>query len=68
MTVVETQKLQKSYHFGDTEVQALRKVDLTISESEFVAIWGPSGSGKSTLCNLIGLLDDPTSGEITLGD
>ncbi|MGY8640072.1 MAG: ABC transporter ATP-binding protein [Verrucomicrobiales bacterium] len=68
MTVVETQKLQKSYHFGDTEVQALRNVDLTISESEFVAIWGPSGSGKSTLCNLIGLLDDPTSGEITLGD
>ncbi|MCL4105681.1 UNVERIFIED_CONTAM: hypothetical protein GTU68_023748 [Idotea baltica] len=68
MTVVETQKLQKSYHFGDTEVQALREVDLAISESEFVAVWGPSGSGKSTLCNLIGLLDEPTSGEITLGD
>ncbi len=68
MSVVRTQQLQKSYHFGDTEVQALKGVDLTISENEFVAVWGPSGSGKSTLCNLIGLLDDPTSGEIQLGE
>ena len=64
MKVVETRKLKKTYHFGDTEVNALGGVDLEIEEREFVAVWGPSGSGKSTLCNLIGLLDAPTSGEI----
>lgn len=64
MKIVETHKLRKSYHFGDTEVEALKSVDLEIEEREFIAVWGPSGSGKSTLCNLIGLLDSPTSGEI----
>lgn len=64
MKVVEIQKLRKTYHFGDTEVQALREVSLEISEKEFVAVWGPSGSGKSTLCNLMGLLDAPSSGEV----
>ncbi len=64
MKVAETQKLTKTYHFGDTEVQALREISLEIEEREFIAVWGPSGSGKSTLCNLIGLLDVPTSGEV----
>tara|TARA_R110002096_G_scaffold328664_2_gene522684 strand:- start:952 stop:1665 length:714 start_codon:yes stop_codon:yes gene_type:complete len=64
MKIVETQKLKKTYHFGDTEVNALREVCLDIEEGEFIAVWGPSGSGKSTLCNLIGLLDTPTSGEV----
>ncbi len=68
MKVVETRKLSKTYHFGDTEVLALREIDLEIEEKEFVAVWGPSGSGKSTLCNLIGLLDAPTSGEVLLND
>ena len=68
MKVVETRKLSKTYHFGDTEVNALQQVDLKIEQKEFVAVWGPSGSGKSTLCNLIGLLDAPTSGEIILND
>lgn len=66
MKVAETQKLGKTYHFGDTEVQALREVSLEIEEREFIAVWGPSGSGKSTLCNLIGLLDVPTSGEVII--
>ena len=66
MKIVETQKLRKSYHFGDTEVEALQGIDLEIEEREFIAVWGPSGSGKSTLCNLIGLLDAPTSGEIEI--
>lgn len=66
MKVVETQKLKKTYHFGDSEVVALAEVDLVIEEREFVAIWGPSGSGKSTLCNLMGLLDTPTSGEVII--
>ncbi len=64
MKIVETQNLRKSYHFGDTEVEALRGVDLEIAEKEFIAVWGPSGSGKSTLCNLIGLLDTPTEGNV----
>lgn len=66
MKVVETQKLKKTYHFGDTEVTALAEVSLDIEEREFIAVWGPSGSGKSTLCNLIGLLDAPTSGEVLI--
>jgi putative ABC transport system ATP-binding protein len=66
MKVVETQKLKKTYHFGDSEVVALAEVDVVIEEREFVAIWGPSGSGKSTLCNLMGLLDTPTSGEVII--
>ena len=68
MTVVEARVLKKSYHFGDTEVHALRGVDITIAEHDFVAVWGPSGSGKTTLCNLLGLLDDPTAGEVIIGD
>ena len=64
MKVVEIQKLRKTYHFGDTEVHALREVSLEIDEKAFVAVWGPSGSGKSTLCNLMGLLDAPTAGEV----
>lgn len=67
MKVAQTQNLRKTYHFGDTEVHALREVSLEIAEHEFVAVWGPSGSGKSTLCNLIGLLDVPTAGEVIVG-
>lgn len=68
MKVAETRNLKKTYHFGDTEVSALRDVSLEIAEHEFVAVWGPSGSGKSTLCNLIGLLDSPTDGEVRISD
>lgn len=66
MKVVQTQKLKKTYHFGDVEVTALDEVCLEIEEREFIAVWGPSGSGKSTLCNLIGLLDTPTSGDVLI--
>ncbi len=68
MKAVETKKLRKTYHFGDTKVHALRDVDLIINKKDFVAVWGPSGSGKSTLCNLIGLLDAPTSGEVLINE
>jgi putative ABC transport system ATP-binding protein len=61
--VVKTYKLE-----GDNEVHALKGIDLKIMQGEFVAIIGPSGSGKSTLMHIIGILDKPTSGTVTLED
>jgi ABC-type lipoprotein export system ATPase subunit/ABC-type lipoprotein release transport system permease subunit len=58
--------LQRAFQRGDTAVQALRDVNLTIAPGEFVALVGPSGSGKSTLLNLLGGLDRPTTGELWL--
>jgi putative ABC transport system ATP-binding protein len=58
--------LTKTYHRGSEEVHVLQGVDLTIDKGEFVAFMGPSGSGKTTLLNLIGGLDLPTSGSVTV--
>jgi len=63
-----TRNLTKVYRTGDVEVHALRGVDLSIGESEIVALLGPSGSGKSTLLNIIGGLDTPTDGEVFFRD
>ncbi|MGN6714144.1 ABC transporter ATP-binding protein [Anaerocolumna jejuensis] len=66
MDILTTQKLCKTYGKGDTKVEALKEVSFSVSKGEFVSIIGPSGSGKSTLLNMIGALDFPTSGKVTI--
>lgn len=68
MASIKLEDVQKKYHLGDTIVEALKEVDVEIKEGEFVAIMGPSGSGKSTLMNMVGALDIPTSGKVSVGD
>lgn len=60
--------LSKVYRTGETEVQALRGVDLEIRAGEILVLLGPSGSGKSTLLNIIGALDRPSGGQLFFGD
>jgi putative ABC transport system ATP-binding protein len=60
--VIELENVSKTYGFGETAVHALRAVNMTVRQGEFVAIIGPSGSGKSTLMNILGCLDIPTWG------
>ena len=66
MAIVELKNVSRVYTSGDHELKALDGVNLSLDEGKFVVILGPSGAGKSTLLNLLGGLDSPTSGTITV--
>lgn len=67
MKVIEIKNVEKVYNDSEVKVNAVNGVTLSFEEGEFAAIVGPSGSGKTTLLNMLGGLDNPTSGEIILG-
>ena len=60
--MIKIENLTKTFRTTEVETIALNKVSLEVNEKEFVAVMGPSGCGKSTLLNILGLLDNPTSG------
>ena len=68
MIVIETKNIEKTYDPDKIAVHALRGVTMEVHKGEFTAIVGPSGSGKTTLLNIIGGLDRPTNGSVSLGD
>lgn len=68
MSLIETKAAVKEYELGKIRIRALRGVNLAVHKGEFLCIMGPSGSGKTTLLNILGLLDEPTAGEVLLHD
>jgi lipoprotein-releasing system ATP-binding protein len=67
-TIIKCTKLCKSYHDGNTSIDVLQEIDFSIHKGDRIAIVGPSGSGKSTLLHLLGGLDKPTGGNVTIQD
>jgi len=68
MSLIEIKKLNKTYESGEECVMALVDVDLKIEKGEFISVMGPSGSGKSTLLSILGGLNHPTKGDVTVDD
>ncbi len=66
-TLVSVEGVEKVFHRGSEEIHVLRDLNLKVPAGEFLALMGPSGSGKSTLLNLIGGLDQPTRGSVSIG-
>jgi putative ABC transport system ATP-binding protein len=66
MAQIELEGVRRVFRLGDSEVHALRDVDLRFEAGDYVAVMGPSGSGKSTLLNIVGLLDRPDAGRLRL--
>ena len=65
-SILQLEKIRKSYYLGKQELPVLKGIDLDIFKNEYVALMGPSGSGKSTLMNILGCLDSPTGGRYIL--
>lgn len=65
-TIMQCRELTKRYRQGEVNVDALRGVDLTVAAGEFLSLSGPSGSGKSTLLNILGGLDQPSTGQVVV--
>ncbi len=68
MSLIVAENLEKTYYAGEIVVKAIRGVDFTIEPASFAAFVGPSGSGKSTLLNMVGCLDPPTEGTLTVAE
>jgi putative ABC transport system ATP-binding protein len=68
MSLISAENIQKDYKTGEVTVRALKSLSFDIEPASFVSFVGPSGSGKTTLLNLIGCLDKPTSGKLTVAD
>lgn len=64
--MIRLESISKSYELGEVQVEALRSIDMTVDRGEFVILVGPSGSGKTTLLNLVGGLDRPSDGRLTV--
>ena len=67
-TIIEVKKLARHFRVGSELIKAIKRIDLSIQQNEFVALMGQSGSGKSTLMNILGCLDTPTDGVYTLNN
>ena len=64
LPLLRLKQVRRRFMLGETSIEALNGVSLDIHSREFLAVWGPSGSGKSTLMNIIGLIDEPSNGEV----